>query len=158
MELTQEYLKNILDYNPEIGLLSWKVSRGNVKKGSVVSYVEDGYIRIGIDGIVYQAHRIIWLWMIGEWPELHLDHINGDRSDNRLCNLREATYSQNAQNRKLANNNTSGYKGVSFKSNKWVAGINLGAFNTKEEAALAYNEAATKLFGEYAKLNEVHND
>lgn len=95
---------------------------------------------------------------------IHIDHINGNGLDNRKNNLRIASIRQNAQNQKIRKDNISGYKGVSFirKSNKWrtcicVNGKNkhLGCFETKEEAAIAYNNAAIKYFGEFARLNNV---
>ncbi len=94
-----------------------------------------------------------------------IDHKNGDRLDNRKCNLRTATWNQNMVNRKIGKNNSSGYKGVSFSNEgrrikRWTAQIHLnnkhihvGRFMTKEEAARAYNEAAKKHFGEFAYLN-----
>lgn len=91
-----------------------------------------------------------------------IDHINGNSLDNRKCNLRSCTLSQNQMNRNINKNSRSGYKGVSWKSNKklWRAviklnrkSIHLGYFDDKEEAAKAYNNAAIKYFGEFAKLN-----
>lgn len=95
---------------------------------------------------------------------LDIDHINHDKLDNRRINLRLCTRTQNQQNHKLQKNSTSGYKGVNFhkQNNIWRAQIridrkhtHLGCFNTKEEAAIAYNKAATKHFGEFAYLNKI---
>lgn len=97
-------------------------------------------------------------------PTIFIDHVNGNPLDNRKSNIRIATGSQNGINRGLPKNNTSGHKGVNWRNmdKKWQARlsvngkrISLGMFKTKEEAALAYNEAAIKYFGEFAKLNEV---
>jgi hypothetical protein len=94
----------------------------------------------------------------------HADHINRDIFDNRKINLRRASYEQNSINRGIQKNNTSGYKGVWWngKINKWVAGIkfnhknhHLGVFENKENAAIAYNKIAYKIFGEYAFLNKI---
>lgn len=108
-------------------------------------------------GIVY-LHRLI----MNSPKDLQIDHINGNRLDNRKENLRVCTKSQNAMNSKLARTNTSGYKGVNWdkRYNKWRARIklnkkekHLGFFNNKEDAAKAYNEAAIKYFGEFARIN-----
>lgn len=92
------------------------------------------------------------------------DHINGDRGDNRRCNLREVTNAQNKMNSKLSKNNRFGYKGVTLFHGEIIAQIGLkrkyiriGPFDTPEEAALAYNQKALELFGEFAKLNDVPN-
>jgi hypothetical protein len=94
-------------------------------------------------------------------PKLHTDHVNHNTLDNRFCNVRIATYSQNAYNRKIYRNSTSGYKGVSVTGNKWYAQITkdgrnyyLGAYATPEEAAHAYDSKARELFGDYAHTNE----
>lgn len=93
---------------------------------------------------------------------LHTDHVNGNTLDNRRCNLRIATCSQNIMNQALHTNSTSGYKGVTFYAGKWRAKImvdrytvDLGRFFTIEEAALAYNRAALQYHGKFAYLNKV---
>ena len=105
------------------------------------------------------AHRVAWVMTHGEWPKEMIDHINGDRSDNRLCNLRQATRSQNLINSKLSSRNSSGFRGVSWCSakQKWDARIYsatklrlLGRFKTKEEAIAAYAAAAAELHGDFA--------
>lgn len=105
-------------------------------------------------------HRLVWLYVHGHMPQ-QIDHINGDRSDNRLCNLREATQSLNNANSARRSNNTSGSKGVCWNSkrNCWQAHIKppgqkrvyLGRFDKFEDAAAAYERAATVYFGEYAR-------
>ena len=100
-------------------------------------------------------------------PKIKVDHINGNPLDNRKCNLRLCGTAQNSKNRKLQKNNTSGYKGLEYRSymNKYRARIfcngkhiYLGWFKTKEEAAEAYNIAAVKYFGEFARLNIIKGD
>ena len=117
-----------------------------------------GYPQLSIKGITVPLHRHITNCPKG----MHVDHINGNVLDNRLSNLRICTPSQNQANSKLPKNNTSGYKGVSKNGDGWKAKIRvdyayyyLGTFLTKEEAARAYNAAAIKYFGEFARLNEV---
>jgi hypothetical protein len=109
-----------------------------------------------------QAHRIAWLFAYEEDPsEKHIDHINGDRSDNRICNLRLATHKQNACNQRKKNDTTSAYKGVSWykRKRKWVAQIgidgrstHLGYFHDELAAHMAYCQAAQKHFGEFANF------
>lgn len=116
----------------------------------------NGYIYIYHQGKYRKVHQLIWEHVHGDIPDdLFIDHINGIRSDNRICNLRLATRTQNGENRKkLAKNNTSCFRGVSLKKStgKWIAGIkkngvriHLGYFQTKEEAYKAYCAAAVKL-------------
>ena len=98
----------------------------------------------------------------GAWPEKHIDHINGDPADNRWINLREATISQNCQNRRKPNTNTSGIRGVSWHKTqrKWCANIKLagkayylGSFDTKDAAGAAYAAASANLHGEFGRLD-----
>ena len=161
-DLTQAELKRKLHYDPETGIFIWNISPARVVKArSIAGCVNDlGYIRIRINYKHIRAHRLVWLYMYGEFPKGHLDHINGIRTDNRLCNLREATRAQNSFNRGRNKNNTSGYKGVRSDNrfNNWVAriGINgkdiyLGSFDSPEEASEAYQAAASKYHGEFYK-------
>lgn len=120
----------------------------------------EGYVQVSFLGRLYKAHHLAWLLATGEWPQEHIDHINGNRSDNRLANLRLASAAQNACNRSISKNNTSGFPGVSWKSSKrkWVAIIqhrgvkrHLGYFDDPQRAAEAYRRAAEKLFGAFAR-------
>ena len=88
--LTQARVKELLSYNKRTGLLRWKVRRGGAanKNTLVMARTSAGYLRVGIDGVRYQVHRVIWLYVYGVWPEGFIDHINGVRDDNRLSNLR----------------------------------------------------------------------
>lgn len=168
--ITQERLRELLDYDPETGLFVW-LQRDEIagsdkiwnKKhaGKTAGYLSGlGYRPIKIDGHKYLAHRLAWLYVNGRWPAAFIDHINGNRADNRIANLREATQSQNQQNRGLTKHNTSGRKGVSWRRDirKWSAQIAvsskqifLGYFTCPDAAAAAYEAAARKYHGEFAR-------
>lgn len=159
---TQERLKELFDYNPMTGDFVRKVSRSGPKAhvGSVAGCDNgQGYIRIYVDGKPYKAHRLAWLYVHGSMPK-EIDHKNLNRSDNRIANLRAVSRGQNRTNCGAYKNNTSGLKGVSlYKPNgKWKAQIQkdgkklaLGYFDTKEEAHSAYVNAASRMFGEFAR-------
>ena len=153
--ITQERLKELLDYNPETGLFTWLVSKGTRREDGIAGSLHpEGYWQIGIDGKLYKAHRLAWLYMTGEWPKDQIDHINGIRDNNRFINLREATQAENHQNRALNANNVSGYPGVSWHKRdcKWQGHItldgkqkHLGYFDTPEVAHSAYLAAKAEL-------------
>lgn len=155
-EISQDRLKRLLSYDQESGVFAWNESRANIKAGAVAGCVGiEGYIQISIDKRMYLAHRLAWLYVNGEWPDQMLDHINGNRSDNRIANLRLSNNSLNQQNTKLSVRNTSGYRGVHPLKHKkvprWAARItvngekiSLGEFDSPEEAFSVYVEAAKK--------------
>jgi hypothetical protein len=153
--LTAERLRELMTYHPETGLFTYLIRRprsrivpGTVRAGSLDSC---GYPCLDIDGKRYKAHRLAWLWMTGSWPEPEIDHRNGDPSDNRWVNLREATSQQNKRNR-------AGVAGVSFDKSRsrgqWMArvsGRTIGRFSTREEALAARQAAAQAEFGEFVR-------
>lgn len=150
-----ERANELLRYDEKTGKLFWRVARSNIKAGSVAGYVNkrNGYSYVGIDGKSHLAHRIVWLMVRGCWPAAGIDHIDGNPSNNRLENLREATWSDNQQNKGIQSDNKSGFTGVIWhkRHNKWQAYIkidgkqkHLGLFDTKEDAAEAYAEAKAK--------------
>ena len=102
--MTQEYLKSLLDYNPETGKFIWKVSKNNrVKSGSEAGTIQSsGHRSILIDKKDYLAHRLAWLWYYGRWPEDQIDHINHNPDDNRIENLREVSNQENGKNQSLS--------------------------------------------------------
>jgi hypothetical protein len=111
--LDQDLLKNFLHYDPETGIFSWNYARKGIKvSDSVGTTKPSGYIVVLLKRKMYRIHRLAWLYMTGKWPENEIDHINGDRSDNRFCNLREATKAQNNWNKKVRKDSTTGIKNV----------------------------------------------
>lgn len=154
--LTRERLKELLDYEPDTGVFRWRTQRSNVMAGAVAGTLHSrGYVEIKIDGRLYKAHRLAFLWVEGVLPPKEVDHKNQKRSDNRWENLRHADGYTNSQNKRQArkDNKTSGLLGASWKSNvgKFVAQIgvsgrkvHLGYFSTAEDAHRAYIEAKRK--------------
>lgn len=161
-DLTRKLLKSLVRYSPETGIFTRLVARSNrVKVGETVGRKNDqGYLTVNIDGFHYRLHRLAWFYVTGRWPVGDIDHINGDRSDNRWKNLREATRSQNMANMN-GGKGRSGIKGVAWNSARklWQAQIvvngkciYLGLFSGKEDAAAARREAAFKHHGSFARL------
>jgi hypothetical protein len=162
--LTAEKARELLDYDPVTGILRWRVDRfvlpwrKNASAGEVAgSLRRDGYRRVSIDRKEYMSHRLAWLISHGAWPAGEIDHINGNVSDNRLCNLRDVTHAQNQRNMKVFKTNRCGLKGVTWhkKGRKWQARIvingrhtHLGLFDTAEAANEAYVAAAKLHYGE----------
>ncbi len=160
LELVHDYIK----YCEKTGEFRWKQSPANrAKIGAIAGYKHhSGYMVIEFKGAVYQAHRLAW-WMVnGMLPPEEIDHINGIRDDNRICNLREASRTQNQHNRKTWSKGTSsGLKGSYFHkaSGKWSSSIqcnkkriHLGLFDSAVEANQAYLAAAKNLHGEFARI------
>jgi hypothetical protein len=155
--LTQERLKELLRYDPETGVWVWRISPR--KTGDIAgSLYKGGYLRIRIDGRDYRCHRLAFLYMLGRWPESHVDHRDTNPANNAWSNLREATRSQNLCNRGTPKNNTSGFKGVSKNKRigRWQAIISaggsqyhLGYYDNPKEASEAYQRAARVLHGEF---------
>ena len=150
-KLTQAMLKEFLDYSQETGKFTWKARNSNrTLVGSTAGTKhKSGRIYLNFDGVRYQAHRLVWFYVHGEFPKLCIDHINGDNGDNRISNLRLATHAENMQNHKRARiDSTSQLIGAMPRKRQkspWYAEIrtagkkvHLGSFATKEEAHLAY--------------------
>jgi len=167
-ELTQEELKQLLHYNSETGIFTWKERPNNSFKsvkgtswnvkfaGKITGSLNTiGYLTICINNKAYYAHRLAWLYVYGYFPKDKIDHINGIKKDNRIENLRECNNSENFQNLKTAkSHNKSGFLGVSFHRdrNKYFSRIvidrkmkNLGYFETAIEAHFAYLESKRKI-------------
>lgn len=162
--LPAEYLRRILNYDPETGAFTWaeKIAR-KVVVGSVAgSLNHHGYIHISIGGRPYPAHRLAFVYMTGEWPVGMLDHRDTNKSNNAWANLRPATTSQNAMNTRRRSDNVSGFKGVCWRraKGKWQARIKihgstrtLGSYDTPEAAHEAYVAAAKVVHGEFARAS-----
>lgn len=174
-----DLLQKLFDYDRETGEFVWKkrdasmfidskisaetkAKRFNTRYAgeSATTNHSNGYKNVSVmEQKFIRAHRVAWAICYGAWPTDDVDHINGDRKDNRIVNLRLSTRSENLRNRKKFPRNKSGYVGVSFckQRENWNARIgingryiNLGYFNTKEEAAEARAEAEKKHWGDYA--------
>jgi hypothetical protein len=146
-----------VSYCPETGVLTWKSGRFAGKPaGSVNTH---GYRYVKISGKVYKCHRIAMLFQLGRWPSI-VDHINGNRLDNRIANLREVTQSQNRMNAATRSDSVSGRCGVKWKKHaaKWRAEIkiegkamHLGYFDSMADAIAARQSAESAVFGEFAR-------
>ena len=155
-KLTAERLKELLNYDPNTGVFTWRVRRGFTAPAGGVAGTKDsrGYIQIGVDRTLYLAHRMAWFYTHGCWPENALDHINRVRTDNRIAKLRPATHALNNQNASRRVDNKSGATGVYYnkKLSKWQAHIrinrksrHLGMFLTFEQALVARQNAEREL-------------
>jgi hypothetical protein len=164
--LTHDRLTSLLYYDAESGLFTWKVSRRCVRAGDRAGRQHiNGYRHIKIDQETHCEHRLAWFYCYRKWPQDTIDHKDGEKNNNKIGNLREATKSQNQFNRKAAKRNRTGFKGVSWCNtrNKWRATIvahgvwkNLGVFERPEDAHAAYRDAALELHGEFARSD--HKD
>lgn len=154
-ELTQARLKELLDYEPETGVFTWKVARGGRGVGDVAgSTRKDGRTVMCLDTRLYLRHRCAWLYVYGLWPSDSTDHRSGNKVDDRVVNLRPCTHGENSQNLTARKGSKSGLLGVSWDKGKgrWHAQItkqytrkHLGYFNTPEEAHQAYLTAKAQL-------------
>lgn len=161
-------LHDMFAYNPDTGLLTWKVKLANdpaklsevrrwnaryAGKPAITANDGKGYSRGHVRGNMLYAHRIAWAMIYGDWPAGEIDHINGDPADNKICNLRSVTKSQNMRNQKRHKSNTSGATGVHWNKHRrrWVARIlhekkikHVGSFHKLEDAMRARRQAEEK--------------
>lgn len=161
--LSPEIVKQLLRYDPETGLLFWRHREDEffpttraafawnskyANKQAFTCLGAGGYYKGGILGHIFQAHRVIWALVHGEWPDNEIDHLNHERGDNRIVNLRAVTRRQNQLNHKLHSNSWTGVHGVDLRKGKWRASIRiygdnkfLGSFATKKDAVKARKRA-----------------
>jgi hypothetical protein len=169
MTPTADQLREILDFDASTGIFTWKRKAGTGAKANQFnakysgrqagSHGKDGYVRICVNNVEgvrrkeYLAHQLVWLLTHGVWPDMAIDHIDRNKSNNRPSNLRLATRSINGINRNLMSNNTSGTTGVARNRTYWVAYIfknkhryTLGHFPTRELAVIARTAAEAELY------------
>ena len=161
--LDQAEVRRLFAYDPETGAFTWRVRRSNkIAVGQEAGGVNThGHRRVGIGSSKHYVHRLIWLYVYGCWPAREIDHVNTHPSDNRLCNLREATRRQGLHNTSRRRDNRAGIKGVrwSQRHQRWVAKLNRPdgsvfqrRLRSKEAAAAAYAQEAARQFGEFARV------
>lgn len=163
--LTEQRLKELLHYDIVSGVFTRKISRRSDRIGKTAgSPNEFGHMQIRLDGILYMAHRLAFLYVNGEWPTTNIDHINGNPGDNSFTNLRLATPKENQENVGLRVDNSSGYRGISWnvRERKWVARVQhhkvrflIGKFDQLDIAVNAVKSERDRLYThnktEYAK-------
>jgi len=145
--ITQTYLKTQLEYNANTGCFIWLVNKtnGQIKQGTLAGFLSGGYLNIGLNNKTYKLHRLAWLYVYGEWPKNHIDHIDGNKLNNKIDNLRDVTNSQNHQNRKIHRQGKLVGCSYNIQHKKWEAYIRydgqrlrLGLHATEQEAHAAY--------------------
>ena len=160
--LTAEWVRENLIYEPDIGVFLWKVRGPGRMMGRVLgTKVWPGYIALKLKNVRHYAHRVAWLYVYGEWPDKSLDHIDGDKSNNSITNLRPASSAQNAARRKTTRK-IAPSRGVFPHGTGFVARVHhagkrhyLGYFATAEAAKAAYEAKAKEIHGEFAHREPV---
>lgn len=151
--MNQQRVMELLDYDQTTGIFVRRVRTSNrIKVGDIAGSKEKaGYLCIRLDGKTYKAHRLAWLYVYGDWPTKEIDHINGQKDDNRVANLRDVSKSVNQQNRKTV-------RGYTKDGSRWKAQIraagkytHLGCFGTEAEAHAAYQQAKNVMHVEARK-------
>lgn len=161
--LNQNDLIGLFNYNDTTGLLTYRNDTKNKSSGDIAGKKNsDGYLQVKIGKRNYKIHRLVWLYVHGVWPVDLIDHINGNRTDNRICNLREATNSQNLMNSKVQSRNKTGEKGVTWRERdkRYVVACKVGgkqnyvgSFKSFDEAVRASREFRSKHHGEFVRNN-----
>lgn len=157
--ISQERLREVLCYSPVVGVFEWRRGGRRIRKGGLAGAVtKAGYVRLCVDGRLYEAHRLAWLYVTGEWPDQCIDHIDGDRSNNAFKNLRLAEYADNSANMRVNCRSTTGIKGVTYlhSCDRWRARVRRGGqmvldqvFGSREEARAAAETAREQAHGSF---------
>lgn len=157
--MNADYYRQFVTYDPDTGLFRRLKPGGKAKVGDVTGWAHNaGYVAITVQNNDVLAHRLAWLLMTGEWPSGVVDHIDGNRKNNKWSNLRDCTHAENCRNRGAGKNSKSGIKGVSWHkaSRKWrvqvgIGGrnVNVGYFDDIEQARTARDAATTRYHGEF---------
>ena len=156
------HLRTLLDYDSISGIFTRKVAVSRRSKiGDIAGGLSRGYVELSVNGKVYRAHTLAWFYYNKKWPIKNLDHIDLNKSNNAINNLREASYSENIANSLIRKTNSCGFKGVTRHKEKFKAAImvnrkriHLGIFTLQKEAAEAYDSAAIHYFGAFALTNK----
>jgi len=158
--ITFEQLRAEITYDPETGIVRRLVDRSsNARAGDFAGYIHSGCGRMYVCllGRTYLLHRVAFFYMTGHWPSQMTDHINGDPTDNRWCNLREATPRQNCANSRRRKDNTIGHKCIRKMNDRWQVRlgtggvIHIGTYDSLSEAISHRDAAISKHFGEYGR-------
>ena len=150
----QARLRELFDYDPQTGIFVRLITAGGQLPNTVAGNIKaKGYVHIAVDGEVFYANRLAWVYVYGDVEFVDIDHKNHNPSDNRIDNLRVATHKQNQENYSRRSDNTSGVTGVDFRHGRWRARIchhgkfiNLGKFDTQDEAIAARKSAELELW------------
>lgn len=153
--LTAERLRELLSYDPETGIFTRRVRRSSQAAGTQAGWLGGGYWHIKLDKRCYLSHRLAWLHVYSMWPTGEIDHIDADKTNNCIANLRDVSHSVNQQNIKRPQaGNISGHLGVTWHpaNKRWQAAIRanghlkyLGSFDSPEAAYVVYVEAKRRL-------------
>jgi hypothetical protein len=154
-KITASRLREVADYAPETGIFTWRIQRKKCSKGKRFGTMKNnGYLKAGIDGVTYTLHRLAWLYVYGEFPTEDIDHVDGDRTNNRIENLRSVCRSANLENQRKAHarNKSTGVLGAYAHGNNFISRIRvrgkdhyLGMFKTIDAAHTAYLAAKRQM-------------
>lgn len=154
-DLTQKELKDLYDYDPLTGVFSYRNVRGKYSGDVAGTKKADGYIQMKVKGRTYKAHHLAWFYEHGVWAEV-IDHIDHNKSNNAIANLRATTYKANAKNQSLRCDNQSGVQGIHWQAskNRWVARIREGS-KFLWEKKYPFDQFDTAVAEREAKLQEL---